>query len=176
MFTNLGFFAMRNDTKIQPELQVGSGKGKMTAAALGLSLAVGIIANWEGMSAKPYADKLANNLMTVCYGETRVEMRAYTPTECKALLAKGVEDFAEPVMRCVPALRERPYQLAAATSLAYNVGSGAFCRSTAAKRFNRGDWKSGCDAFLMYRFAGGREIRGLLNRRKAERTLCMEGL
>lgn len=152
-----------------------AGKPK-TAAAMGIALAVGIIGTWEGMSTKPYADKLAGGLLTVCYGETRVQMRPYTPQECKELLAKGVQDFADPVMKCVPALRERPNQLAASVSLSYNIGGSAFCRSSVARKFNAGDWKGGCDAFLLWNRAGGKEIRGLTNRRNAERAVCRKDL
>ena len=50
------------------------------------------------------------------------------------------------------------------------------CRSTAARRFNAGDWRGGCEAFLMWNKAGGRPVRGLTLRRQRERALCMKGL
>lgn len=37
-------------------------------------------------------------------------------------------------------------------------------------------WSEACDAFLKFNRAGGREIRGLTNRRKAERAICLKGL
>jgi lysozyme len=72
--------------------------------------------------------------------------------------------------------RNRPNQLAASVSLAYNIGTTAFCRSTVARRFNAGQWKAGCDAFLMWDRAGGRKVRGLTRRREAERAICLRGL
>ena len=71
---------------------------------------------------------------------------------------------------------ERKHQLMASMLLSYNIGKSAFCRSTVARRFNAGDIRGGCDAFLMWNKAGGREVRGLLNRRRDERRICLEGV
>jgi len=70
----------------------------------------------------------------------------------------------------------REQQLIASVSLAYNIGTGGFCRSTAARRFNAGNWRGGCDAFLMWNRAGGRVVRGLTLRRQRERAICLTGL
>ena len=75
-----------------------------------------------------------------------------------------------------PGLRERPHQLAAATSLAYNIGLSAYRRSTVAGRFSQGRWREGCNAIARWNKAGGRVIRGLVRRREAERRICLEGL
>jgi lysozyme len=115
--------------------------------------------------------------MTVCTGETRVEMRRYTEAECNAMLQRTLKrDFAPGVLKAVPGLKDRPNQYGASISLAYNIGVAGFSRSTVARRFNAGDWKGGCDAFLMWNKAGGRVIKGLDNRRRAERQLCLKGL
>jgi lysozyme len=92
------------------------------------------------------------------------------------LVARLASDYAPAVIKCVPGLADRPKQLSASLSLSYNIGTSAFCRSTAAKRFNAGDWKAGCDAFLLWVKAGGRTVQGLVNRRQAERTLCLSDL
>jgi lysozyme len=139
-----------------------------TAAA---AILVPTVAQWEGKSNDPYLDLIGK--ATVCYGETRVEMRHYTDAECEEMLAEGLADFAKPVLSCTPSLKDRPNALAASISLAYNIGTAGYCRSTAARRFRAGDIAGGCNAFLMWRYAGGREIRGLLNRRKAERAICI---
>lgn len=144
------------------------------AAAI-VALAVASIAVWEGVSPKPYTDIVG--VKTVCYGETRVEMRRYTLDECKdMLLATVADDFAPKVYACAPSIMHRPYIAAASVSLSYNIGTAAFCRSTAAKRFNRGDYAGGCDAFLMWNRAGGRVVKGLTNRRNAEHAMCMKGV
>lgn len=146
------------------------------AFAAMLAIATPFVAGWEGMSAKPYADRLAGGLMTVCFGETRVPMREYTRKECEAMLADGVGEFAQGVAKRNPELVGHPHQWAAATSLAYNIGVANYSRSTVAKRFSAGRWKDACNGFPAWRFAGGREVKGLLNRRKAEQKLCLRGL
>ncbi|MDN7525159.1 MULTISPECIES: glycoside hydrolase family protein [Burkholderia] len=65
----------------------------------------------------------------------------------------------------------------------YNVGAGAYCSSTTAKRFNAGEWKGACRAMNeadngrpQWVTAGGRVLPGLVKRRAEERALCERGL
>jgi len=115
---------------------------------------------------------------TACDGITRgVRMgQAYTEAQCTAKLEEELIAHASAVVACVPALYGRPNQAAASVSLAYNIGAAGFCRSTAARRFNAGQWAAGCDAFLMWNKAGGRVLGGLVSRRKRERALCLTGI
>lgn len=152
-------------------------KAKITAAgAAATILAVGIIAPLEGLRNDPYFDLIG--VKTVCYGETQnIEERHYSDAECKAKLEKAVgERYLKPVADCVPQLTARPEQLAASTSLAYNIGVKSFCGSTAAKRFRAGDIRGGCEAFLMWTRAGGKVVKGLVKRREVERKLCLTGV
>lgn len=142
--------------------------------AAALVLVIPLVASWEGKSNDPYPDIVG--VQTVCYGETRVEMRRYSDAECRDMLENAVRGFAEPVARCTPMIADRPYQLAAATSLAYNIGLGSYCKSTADRRFDAGDLKGGCAALKFWNRAGGKFIQGLANRRAEEYRLCMTGL
>lgn len=163
-------------SRILPMEEPKSGKGKLVAL-IGGSAAVGLLAlvgTWEGKKNEPYRDIVG--VWTVCYGETRVEMRRYTDDQCKDMLADGLADFAGPVLARNPELRGHDAQIVAASSLAYNIGPAAYRRSTVAKRFSAGNWRGACDAFLSWSFAGGRQVKGLLNRRKAERDICLRGL
>lgn len=149
--------------------------GAASAIAAAALIATPFIEAWEGTRTVPYRDIVG--VWTVCTGETRVAMRRYSPAECRDLLRRAIlSDYGTGVLAAVPALEDRPRPLAASISLAYNIGVPAFARSTAARRFNRGDWRGGCDAFLMWTRAGGRTVRGLVNRRRAERRLCLEGV
>ncbi len=148
--------------------------GTLVSAAA-IAVATPLIQKWEGRSLDPYYDIV--KVRTVCDGETRVEMRRYTHAECDTLTAKAIQsDFGPKVLACTPALRDRPYQLGAAISLSYNIGSANYCRSTVARRFNAHDWRGGCDAFRMWNRAGNRFVQGLANRREAERAVCLKGL
>lgn len=136
-----------------------------------LLLSVPFIAQWEGKRNDPYRDIVG--VQTVCYGETNVPMRRYTNDECLAMLNRSVAGYESAVLRCTPILADRPAQLAAATSLAYNIGTGAYCRSTAARKFNQGDFLGACQQFKRWNKAGGRVVPGLTNRRNAEYNLCV---
>ena len=148
---------------------------KRAGAALIIALAAPIIMSWEGKRNDPYYDIV--KVLTVCYGHTGkdIEKRRYSDAECKAMLQADMEDHLAPITRCVPVLAYRPYEGAAALSLSYNIGVNAFCRSTAARRFNYGDFTGGCTAMTWFNKAGGKVVRGLVNRRADERRLCMMG-
>ncbi len=153
---------------------VAVGGAGAALVALSLSLSTDMIAKWEGKRNDPYQDIVG--VWTVCYGETRVPMRRYTNAECREMLTRATNEFQREVLACTPILRNRPHQLAAATSLAYNIGSSAYCRSTVARRFNEGNFRQACDGFAAWKHAGGRVVRGLVNRRADEIRLCLTGL
>jgi len=178
----LDFFRRRADGRAEPVTPAplapmdppASPGRKRLAGIVGASAVAGLIAvtaQWEGKRNDPYRDLVG--VMTVCWGETRVPMRRYTDAECEDMKANGLADFAGPVLRRNPELRGHDPQLIAAVSLAYNIGTAAYDRSTVARRFSAGDWRGACDAFLMWTKAGGREIKGLRNRREAERRICL---
>lgn len=152
------------------------GKARLASlvGAAAAAVLVPLVSGFEGKRNDPYADLIGK--MTVCYGETRVEMRRYSDAECSDMLANGLVDFAGPVLARNPELKGKDPQLAAAISLSYNIGIANYRKSTVAKQFSAGRWRQACDAFLSWRFAGGREVAGLLRRRQAERSLCLRGL
>lgn len=141
------------------------------AAAVGL---VAVVGQFEGKRNDPYLDIV--NVATVCYGETNVPMRRYSDAECKDMLAGSLAAYASGVLERNPELRGHDPQLLAATSLAYNIGTAAYSRSTVAKRFSAGDWKGACNAFMAWNRAGGREVPGLTARRAKERAICLRDL
>jgi lysozyme len=150
---------------------------KKIAAALAIATAIAgpVVMQWEGKRNDPYQDVVG--VWTVCFGETKQPMRRYSDAQCKAMLTTRLrDDYAAPILKCVPGLAARPHVFAASTSLAYNIGVSAFCRSTVAKRFNAGQWRAGCDGFGAWVKAGGKVWPGLVNRRKDETRLCMKGV
>lgn len=159
-----------------PVFSTGQKAGAAAVAGIAAMVAIAtpLIGSWEGKSNDPYRDIVG--VYTVCYGETRVPMRPYTDGECTAMLEGSVIGFGNGVLKRNPTLKERPYQWAAATSLAYNIGISAYNRSTVARRFEERRWLEGCDAFAMWHKAGGKSVRGLTNRRRAEIKICKTGL
>lgn len=111
--------------------------------------------------------------------------QTFTEAQCTAMLEKTLIAFAGQVMKCTPGLavsddlvteRRREGPRFAAISGAYNYGWPTYCKSTAAKRFNAGDYAGGCEALTWYNRAGGQVVRGLQLRRERERQVCVGGL
>lgn len=147
-----------------------------TSAAV-MTAAIALTTQWEGIFTDPYKDVVG--VLTVCIGQTAgdgVDMtRSYTVQECKDMLRKSLVKYDDGMKSCLN--REIPDSLHVAfISFTYNVGIAGFCRSSVARLANAGDFHGACDALLLWNRAGGREIRGLKNRREHERRICLEGL
>lgn len=145
-------------------------KSKIAAGAV--ALAVSIVGTFEGLRLNTYKDVIG--VPTVCYGETRgvKDGQRFTKEACNEMLAERLVEFNAVVSECVTAPTPE-HRRAALLSFVYNVGQGTFCRSSVVRLLNNGDVKGGCDALLLYVKAGGRTLRGLENRRKAEREFCL---
>ena len=159
---------------MEPEAAPGRKRLAGVVGATAVAGLIAVVAQWEGKENDPYQDIVG--VWTVCYGETRVEMRRYTDAECKDMLADGLADFAGPVLKRNPELKGHDPQQIAAVSLAYNIGPQAYARSSVARKFSAGDWRGACDAFLAWNRAGGKEVAGLTRRRQSERAICLRGL
>lgn len=173
---------MPSDPMASPSPAAEKPKARGTALTILLGSAVaaaGLMASIpqdEGERLGAYRDIVG--IWTICNGDTSGVQpgQVATKAECQERLERQLVAHASPVIACTPGLKGRDNQAWAAVSLAYNIGTGAYCRSTVARRFNAGDWRGGCDAFLMWNKAGGRVIRGLDDRRRRERAICMKGL
>lgn len=142
-----------------------------------LDIAVPLIGKWEGLRLDTYLDIVG--VPTICYGSTRgVELgMSKSKPECDELLRDEVTEYRDGWLSYV-AYAAYQYSLppkrdAAYTSLAYNVGIRAAGRSTATRRLNGGNIVGGCHALGWWNKAGGRVIRGLINRRQEETRLCL---
>lgn len=133
------------------------------------------VPQFEGMILKGYKDPIG--IVTACAGETKTAVlgRAYTLQECQELLRQRLVEHAEGVLACVPELKGHTNQLAAATSFTYNVGVKAFCDSTMAEKFREGNTLAACAQLSRWTHAGGRELPGLVERRRVERKMCEGG-
>lgn len=135
-----------------------------------------LVAGWEGLYLRTYRDNLAHGLLTVCYGATKAELPdiritdVYTKEECQQLLADALPRYYKGIAKCIH-VELSEHEKAAAVSLAYNVGTGAVCRSEFVRRLNAQD-PNACDYLLRFSKASGRVVQGLINRRRAERKIC----
>ncbi|WP_310619695.1 lysozyme [Flexibacterium corallicola] len=150
-------------------------KTRLTGAVIGVVLAfVGV---WEGLRTEAYVDLVG--VPTICYGETKgVKLGdKKTKDQCSYMLLESLKRHEAGMRTCLNKPDEIPIKsYISFVSLTYNIGTGAFCRSTAVKRLNRGDLAGACQAATWYNRAGGRRVKGLVNRRAAEYELCMEGV
>lgn len=137
-----------------------------------MAIAMPFTAHWEGLRTEAYLDQAG--IPTICYGETLgVKMGdKKTVAECNALHRMRLGYFAWRVDLMVETEMTNQ-QHAAFTSLAYNIGLNAFSKSTLLKKANKGDMHGACDQILRWKFIGKEVSNGLLNRRKAERELCL---
>lgn len=153
---------------------IRNNKGKSAVSAVML-LATPLVAQYEGLRTKAYLDPIG--IATVCYGETEnIELgMEFTTTQCTQMLAAKLGTFAIAVDTLVKP-EVKPEVLAAFSSLAYNIGIGAFQKSSVLRLANEGKTKEACDFMLNYNKAGGKVFPGLVKRRKSERLLCLSGL
>ena len=145
-------------------------------AVVWIAICTPLVAAWEGLYLRTYKDRLAHDLLTVCYGMTKAEdpnislSDVYTKQECQQFLADALPRYYKGIAKCIK-VELTEHQKAAAVSLAYNVGIGAVCKSTFVRKLNERD-PAACDYLMRFSMASGRVVQGLLNRRRAERKVC----
>jgi lysozyme len=134
-----------------------------------LDIALRLIRAFEGCRLRAYQDIVG--VWTICFGSTQGVTGGMekTPTECELLLASEAGRFMARVLKLCPTLAPYPNRLAAVTSFSYNLGLGAFKASGLRRRCLAKQWGAAGAEFPKWRFAGGREVRGLALRRALER-------
>ncbi|KGQ02720.1 Lysozyme [Beauveria bassiana D1-5] len=138
-----------------------------------IAIAGTMLTDLEGVRYTPYYD--VAGVLTVCYGHTGADIiktKTYSATECQAMLDKDLVPFARSVERSVK-VPTTEYQKAALISFSYNVGVTAFERSSLLRQLNAGNYQAACDGLRQWTYAGGKQWKGLMNRRDIEREVCM---
>ena len=151
-------------------------------AALVVSAVVPFTKDWEGMDLVAHRDTVGTgHPLTYCFGQTaefgRVKVgEHFTPAQCDAKLRQSLPLYLKPLQACIK--RNVPVKvMAAALDAAYNAGSSAVCKSPMVAHINAGSLTAACAAFNgWYIHASGRVVQGLINRREAEKNLCLEGV
>lgn len=149
-------------------------------AALGLSSAVvlagaGTVAYFEGKNNTAYLDPV--KIWTICYGETRgVRKGDYrTDEQCLESLAHELVKHDKQMLKYIRVpLTDKEH--AAYLSFTYNLGVGAFSKSTLLKKLNQGEFEAACKELDKWVYAGGKKLNGLVKRRAAEKEMCLEGV
>jgi lysozyme len=151
--------------------------------------ALKMIAHHEGIRFKPYRCPAALHTIGVGHvlyaeqGAMKMEdrlkfqlkpedNRIFTLEEVNAILAYDLKRFVAGVQKyCAVGLNQS--RLDALVSFSFNVGLGTLQRSTLRQKHNRGDYQGAADEFLKYTKAGGKVLKGLVNRRNDERAIYL---
>ena len=100
--------------------------------------------------------------------------RVWTKPELEVRFKNLLGSFERGVLRLAPNLSGNQGLFDACVCLSYNIGVGGFQRSTLRQRILRDEPLDRiAEGFMMYTKAGGKELPGLVRRRKAEVALFM---
>lgn len=135
-------------------------------------LGIAFIKRWEGVRLKAY--RCSANVLTIGVGHTAamgepypVEGMKITEAEAEAILRRDLSSIERGVQQAVKVpLNQRQFDTL--VSFVFNVGIGAFRKSTLLKRLNAKDYDAVPSELMKWTRAGGRVVQGLVNRRKAE--------
>lgn len=91
-----------------------------------------------------------------------------TAAESDQILSRDLAKFELTVLAAVKVPMSQN-EFDALVSLAFNIGGGAFAKSTLVRKLNAGDKAGAANAFLSWDKAGGKALKGLTKRRESER-------
>jgi lysozyme len=156
-------------------MKANSWKGLVAGSVVLMGVATGFLHQWEGRSLRAYQDIVG--VWTICEGETKGVKPGdvKTPAECDSILAENIRYYEAGLDKCLTAKVPGKTKVAF-VSWTLNIGIGAACKSTLVKKANRGDLVGACNELPKWNKAGGRVVQGLVNRRAAEKKLCLEGV
>ena len=143
-------------------------------AALSLSAAAIVgIALHESFRDSAYIP-VAGDVPTIGFGSTENVKLGDKITVDRALvrLLNDASSFERAVKRCAPVPMYQ-YEFDAYVSLTYNIGEGAFCRSTLIKKLNQLDYDGACKEILRWDKFKGKSLAGLTKRRQEEYRKCI---
>lgn len=135
-----------------------------------------LIKEFEGFRATAYI--CPAGVVTVGYGTTRIQGKAIqlgttiTTDEADMFLEEDLKTFEDSINQNVT-IEISQNQFDALVAFVYNVGAGNFNKSTLLKKVNASEFKKAADEFLKWNKAGGKILKGLTNRRTAERELFL---
>ena len=140
--------------------------------------AIDLIKSFEGFYSKPYL--CPAGIPTIGYGSIRYEDGrrvtlqdpSITKERAEELLMYEVNKECIPaILRLCPTLIGHQNKFCAVISFTYNLGSGRLKASTLRRKINAEEWDAAADEFLKWNKGGGKVLRGLDLRRKAEAAL-----
>ena len=136
---------------------------------------VDLICGFEGKRLVAYDDGVG--VWTIGFGTTvypnGIKVKkgdTCTEAQAKAYMAYDLKKFESAVNNAVKVPLNQN-QFDALVSLAYNIGTDAFSKSTLVKKLNANNIRGAADQFDVWVNAGGKRMQGLVNRRAREKAL-----
>mgnify|MGYP001386838522 CR=1 FL=1 len=148
---------------------------KLAAVSIPVA-AASFLSSHEGLVQTPYRDVVG--VITVCYGHTGADIQVgkqYSKRDCDAILQEDSAKAYKALLRNVSTSLTDGEKIAY-ISFIFNVGEGAFKKSTLLKKLNAGDHVGACNELSKWVYAGGKKWNGLVKRREAERQICLSGI
>lgn len=135
-----------------------------------------LIKRFEGCKLTAYPDPATGgDPWTIGVGHTGPEVRpgmTISQAIADAYLVKDAEHAADAVRRLVT-VPLKQQQFDALVSLVFNIGSGAFGKSTLLRKLNSGDYLDASLEILRWDKAANKVMPGLTRRRAAEQSLFL---
>lgn len=134
---------------------------------------IDLIKSFEGLKLEAYPDPATGGApWTVGYGTTSGVRKGMVITKAQAesMLADDVQNFSRGVESLIRVSTTQE-QFDAMVSLAYNIGLGAFSKSTLLRKHNDKCYTCAANQFPLWNKAAGKVMNGLIRRRAAEREL-----
>lgn len=134
---------------------------------------IALIKKYEGCRLMAYQDVV--KVWTIGYGHTGPDVHPgmhITQEQAEAMLVDRLHREFEPgVSAAIGTASTTQGEFDAMVSLAYNIGVGAFKRSSVLRFHLIQHYEEAADAFLVWNKAGGRVLTGLTRRRQEESDL-----
>lgn len=133
-----------------------------------------LIGDLEGCRLRPY--QCSAGVWTSGIGHTAgvVPKGDITERQAATNLIADVLNTERRLAVCAPVVMPQPVY-DALVSFAFNVGTGAACKSTLVGFIKRQQWRQACDQLPRWVFVNGVRSQGLENRRARERAVCLKG-
>lgn len=132
---------------------------------------VKLIEEFEGFRSEAYQDSVG--VWTIGFGSTRGVKPGDTIThhEAKERMLEELDRYYATAIRIHVKVPVTQSMFDSMCSFCYNVGQGNFSNSTLLKKLNKEDYQGSSEEFTKWVYAGGKQLAGLVRRRKAERAL-----
>lgn len=127
-----------------------------------------LIKKWEELRLKAYLPT-PQDVWTIGWGHTRTAKPGMTITlpQAEALFEKDTA-WAQNAVNTRVKVPLSQHQFDALVSLVFNIGEGAFAKSTLLRKLNAKDYEGAAQQFLVWNKQKGKTLKGLVRRRAEE--------